>query len=313
MDAGPRLVEQERHAPGMGAVSTLRLGRGKIAGGDVQVIGIDPKLYPQVASFEWATGSSDNALQRIAGGRWLIANGIYAAQHGVSLGQRLVIDTPNGPRAYFVAAVGNDYLNAKLQTVYVSQDNLERDFNITTDLLIMGNRLPGADPNLLKAKLDTIVARYPAFKLYESAQWRNEQNATFDQTMVIFYALIAALALPSLLALVNTLAISVLSRAREIGMLRAVGSTRSQVRRMVMAESLLLSAIGTALGIISGVWLGYALVLATNSSGFFVPYYFPWGGIVATVVVGLGFGVLAALIPARSAAKLNIVDALRFE
>jgi putative ABC transport system permease protein len=112
---------------------------------------------------------------------------------------------------------------------------------------------------------------------------------------------------------VNTLAISVLARTREIGMLRAVGSTRRQVRRMVMAESLLLSAIGTALGIISGVWLGYSLVLATNSSGFIVPYSFPWDGIIATVVIGLSFGVIAALIPARSAARLNVVDALHFE
>jgi putative ABC transport system permease protein len=82
---------------------------------------------------------------------------------------------------------------------------------------------------------------------------------------------------------------------------------------MVMAESLLLSAIGTALGVISGVWLGYALVLATNSSGFIVPYVFPWGGIVSTIIIGMTFGVIAALIPARSAARLDVVEALHFE
>jgi len=311
--AGPRLAEEVRHTPGIGAVGTLRLGRGKIAGGDVQVIGIDPKTYPEVASFEWASGTTDAALPKLDTGRWILANGIYAAQHGVTLGQALEIETPNGMRTYHVAGVGNDYLNAKLSTIYVSQENLARDFNVTSDLLIMANRLPGASEKTVKSKLDAIVTDFPAFRLYESAQWRNEQLTTFDQTMVIFYALMAALALPSLLALVNTLAISVLARTREIGMLRAVGSTRRQVRRMVMAESLLLSAIGTALGVVSGVWLGYALVLATNSSGYIVPYYFPWGGIVATVIIGMTFGVIAALIPARSAAKLDVVEALHFE
>ena len=129
----------------------------------------------------------------------------------------------------------------------------------------------------------------------------------------MFDVLIAALALPSLLALMNTLAISVLARTREIGMLRAVGATRRQVRRMVMAESLLLSVIGTGLGAIAGLWLGYALVAAIGSVGWQVPYEFPWSGLRATVVVGITFGVLAAIGPARSAARLDVVAALHQE
>jgi putative ABC transport system permease protein len=312
--AGPRLAEQVRHIAGIRAVGTLRLGRGKVAGNDVQVLGIDPKAYPEVATFDWQGGSNNAVLAQLGTGRWIIANGIYAATNHVTVGQAIVIDTPNGPRTYHVAGIGNDYLNAKLSTLYVSQDNLARDFNVTSDLLIMANRLPGANPATVKAKLDAIAAQYPAFHLYESAEWKAQNVAIFNQTYVIFYGLIGALALPSLLALINTLAISVLGRTREIGMLRAVGSTRRQVRRMVMAESLLLSAIGTALGVISGIWLGYALVIATNAAaGYGVPYVFPWAGIVVTVVVGMVFGVLAALIPSRSAAKLDVVAALHFE
>jgi putative ABC transport system permease protein len=312
--AGPRLAEEVRHTPGIRAVGTMRLGRGKVNGTDVQVLGIDPKTYPTVAAFDWSPGSSNQALGQLSSGRWIITNGIYAATNHVTIGQAIVIDTPDGPRTYYVAGVGNDYLNAKLSTLYVSQDNLARDFNVTSDLLIMADRSPTADPATVLSKLDVIAAQFPAFHLYESAQWKAAQVAIFDQTYVIFYGLVAALALPSLLALVNTLAISVLARTREIGMLRAVGSTRAQVRRMVMAESLLLSAIGTALGVVAGIWLGYALVVATNAStGFNVPYAFPWSGIVVTVIVGMGFGVLAALIPSRSAARLNVVDALHFE
>ena len=96
-------------------------------------------------------------------------------------------------------------------------------------------------------------------------------------------------------------------------MLRAVGATRRQIRRMVMAESLLLSVIGTALGAISGLWLGYALVTAMGAVGWQMPYSFPWSGLIATVVVGLVFGVLAALGPARSAARLDVVAALHHE
>lgn len=311
--AGPRLTDEVRHAPGIAAVSTLRVAFGKVNGGEVQVIGIDPATYPKVANLEWNAPSTDQVYQQIQSGRWVIANGIYASQHNLTIGQALVIDTPTGTHTYHVAGIGNDYLNAKLSTIYVTQANLARDFNVSSDLLVMADRTAGADPAVTLARLKTIAGDFPAFKLYESSTWKAEQQKTFSATLVIFYSLIAALALPSLLALINTLAVSVLARTREIGMLRAVGSTRRQVKRMIMAESLLLSAIGTAFGIVAGLWLGYALVAAMATIGWPMPYYFPYGGILTTIVVGIGFGMLAALVPARNAARLNVVDALHYE
>jgi len=311
--AGPRLTDDVRAVPGIAAVSTLRVTQAKSDGGDVQVIGIDPATYLKVAAFDWNSGSSDAAVAQLGTGRWVVANGIYAAQHSLMVGQAVLLDTPNGPRTYHLAGIGNDYLNAKLSTLYTSQENLQRDFNVTADLLLMANRTAAADPDQVKAQLNRVVGDFPAFRLYESSTWRAEQMKTFSATTVIFDVLVAALALPSLLALVNTLAISVLTRTREIGMLRAVGATRRQVRRMVMAESLLLSVIGTVFGAVAGLWLGYALVVAMSAVGWQMPYAFPWSGLVATVVVGITFGVLAAIGPARSAARLDVVAALHQE
>ncbi len=311
--AGPGLAEEVRAVPGIGPVSTLRLAQAGAEDGNVQVLGIDPDQYLTVADFDWNAGSSEAAVAQLRTGRWVIANGIYATQHGLVLGQAVKLDTPNGPRTYHLAGIGNDYLNAKLSTLYTSQVNLERDFNVTADMLVLLNRTAAADADTTRALLQRVVAGYPAFRLYESESWRAEQMATFSSTIVIFDVLVAALALPSLLALVNTLAISVLSRRREIGMLRAVGATRRQVRRMVLAESLLLSAIGTGFGAIAGLWLGYALVAAMSALGWEMPYAFPWSGLIATVVVGVVFGVLASLGPARSASRLDVVQALRQE
>ena len=96
-------------------------------------------------------------------------------------------------------------------------------------------------------------------------------------------------------------------------MLRAIGATRRQVRRMVVAESLLLAAIGTAFGLLAGLYLGYVMVLGLSVSGFPVTYVFPYSGLLAAIAVGLIFGVLAALLPARQAARMEIVHALRYE
>ena len=311
--AGPRLAAELERTEGVGTVSTLRVSQGRIDGLDTQFIGIDPVTYPLVADFEWSHGSTKAAIAQLSQGRWLIANGIFAGQAGLEPGQVVSVATPNGPRTYTVAGIGNDYLNAKLATVYVSQAMLERDFNATADLLILADRTPSADPVATRDRVLTVLEDFPAFKLYEAAEWKAEQVATFEQTTIIFNVLIAALAIPSLLALLNTLAISVLARTREIGMLRAVGATRRQVKRMVVAESLLLSLIGTLFGVVAGVILGYALVLATASVGWPMPYTFPWAGVILTIVVGVVFGVIAALVPARSAANLDVVDALHHD
>jgi putative ABC transport system permease protein len=126
------------------------------------------------------------------------------------------------------------------------------------------------------------------------------------------YFIMALLALPSLIAMLNTLAIGVIERTREIGMLRAVGATRKQIRTMVVAEALLLASIGTTFGVACGLYLGYVFVSALKPI-FPLGYAFPLTGIVAAIVIGLFFGALAAIIPARQAARMNVVEALRYE
>jgi putative ABC transport system permease protein len=121
------------------------------------------------------------------------------------------------------------------------------------------------------------------------------------------------LAVPSLIAMVNTLAIGVIERTREIGMLRAVGATRKQVRTIILAEALILAAIGTAFGLLSGLYLGAMAVQAFAALGFPVDYIFPSSSLLAALAAGLLFGALAAIIPARQASRMNVVAALRYE
>jgi putative ABC transport system permease protein len=112
---------------------------------------------------------------------------------------------------------------------------------------------------------------------------------------------------------VNTLAISVIERTREIGMLRAVGATRNQIRTIVVAEALILAAIGTAFGLLAGLYLGYMSVQAFAAQGFPMEYNFAPNGLILATAAGLLFGAFAAIIPARQAARLEIIQALRYE
>lgn len=311
--AGPDLARRVGEIPGIAAVTTVRRGSSQIGETATQVVGLDPASYPQVAGLVFTAGEPERAFAQLAEGRFVIVNSLLAAQGRIAPGQTVELQTPAGAQTYEVVGVGADYLNSRVATVYISQANLAEDFGVTDDVLLMANRDPSAPAGVVEDALLGVLRDYPAFSLLSYESWRQEQVAANQTRTNILYVLMALLAIPSLLALANTLGINVLERTREIGTLRAIGSTRAQVRRVVLAESLLLSAMGTGLGILAGIWLGYALVGTMSVAGFLFAYTFPGLGIVVAAAVGLLFGVLAALLPARRAARLNIVAALRYD
>ncbi|HLF24792.1 MAG TPA: FtsX-like permease family protein [Anaerolineae bacterium] len=311
--AGADLAQAIHDTPGVETVTTLRVAQSQALGTPLQVIGIDPATYPQVVGLEFVSSIHEQAYAEIGAGRAIILNGIFTGRNNVQPGDTITLETPEGPRDYRVVAIGTDYLNAKAATGFISQANLAADFNETSDVLLMANKASGADAASVRAALDRVVERYPAFTLFETTEWRASQTGTFASVIGALYFLMVALALPSLIALINTLAINVIERTREIGMIRAVGSTRRQVRRMILAESLLLAGLGIAFGILAGLWMGYSLVGAMGLVGFNLTYFFPAASVLVAIAVGLIFGVLAALIPARQAAKLDIVTALHYE
>ncbi len=311
--ASNELVADVRDVAGVDTVATLRVAKARVNDAAVQVIGIDPVDYPKVATFEFSGSGQTSDIGTLAKDRRLIANGIFAAQNGISVGQDVRVTTINGDKTYQVAAIGSDYLNAKLGTVYISQERLKEDFGTENNAMVLMNTMPAADLTTVQRQLGRLVVAYPQLTLYDTLTFREEQAATLATTMIGMYGLVVVLAIPTLLALLNNLAMSVIARTREIGMLRAVGSTRSQIRRMVMAEALLLAGVGVTFGVVSGVALGYAMVEAMNNIGFKMPYSFPLSGIVAGVVIGFAFSLVAAIIPSRTAAKLDIVAALHYE
>lgn len=311
--AGPELLQTLRKIPDVASVSSLRIGKTVIKGMPVQAVGIDPVSYPQVSGLIFSQGDERTTYADLAAGRNVVANGIFASQNSVHVGDVLNLETLSGSVPYRVVAIAFDYLNAKLATVYISQQNLATDLGGSGDVLLMASLAPGGDEAAVRVALADAIKPYSGFSLIEAAPWRKAQREAFTGAMSLLVLLLAALAAPSLIALTNTLAINVIERTREIGMIRAVGGTQRQIGRMVLAESLLLSATGVAFGILSGLWLGYVLVGAMNVAGFLMRYYFPYTGILLTVALGMLFGVGAAVLPARQAAKLDIVTALHFE
>jgi len=311
--ANENLAERLRAVDGVAAVSTIRFAATALDDKPISLLEIDPASFPQVAGLDFQAGDGQTAYSELAGSRSLILNRIIAAQTGLKVGDTVTLTTPEGEQTYRVAAVAGDYLNSKTPAAYVSQANLAADFHKTDDIFIQLNLAPGADRAAVEPKLKAIVADYPQFRFVSGQAFYDENRRLMEASFSVLYVLFAVFALPSLIAMLNTLAISVIERTREIGMLRAVGATQKQVRRMVLIEALLLAALGTAFGLLAGLYLGYLLMSALTAGGYPVTYSFPLAGLLAAIAIGLLFGVLAALLPARQAARMEIVKALRYE
>jgi putative ABC transport system permease protein len=312
MGTGPEFSERLQAIKGVGDISTLRFAASAVNSLPVSLLGINPETYPRVSGLDFLEGD-ESAYEDLAGGRAMIINGSFLmAFPGIQVGDQVELATANGSQTYTIVAVGSDLLNAKVTTAFISQANLAADFGRTDDIFIQFNLQPGVELEDVDSRIRDVAADYPQFTVLAGKSYIDQMLQLLKVVFVGMYFLLAFLALPSLIAMINTLAISVIERTREIGMLRAVGATRKQIRRMVVAEALLLAAVGTAFGIFSGMYLGYVIVDAMSTM-FPITYMFPLSGILGGIAIGLIFGALAAVIPARQAAKMDVVAALRYE
>ena len=307
------LAEKLRAVPGVEVVSTMRYAVGSANGQQFSMLGIDPAEYTQVASLTFIEGDPTSAYAAMEREQAVIVNGILAAASGYEVGDTIQLSTPRGLKDYLVAGIAGDYLNAKVMTAYISHTNLLRDYHKDEDIFYQINLKEGADEKAVEQRLGKLLSKYPQFKLISGKGYFEENKQLFDAMFYFYFVLLGILTAPSLLALLNTLSIGVIERTREIGMLRAIGATRKQVRRMVVLESLLLALVGTLFGLLAGLYMGYVMILGMKVGGFPVEYSFPYQGLIAAVITGLVFGLIAASIPSRQAERMEIVQALRYE
>jgi ABC-type antimicrobial peptide transport system permease subunit len=159
------------------------------------------------------------------------------------------------------------------------------------------------------AALDESLADFPNAKAQTRDEFVDNQISALNNILNILYVLLALSVIVSLFGIVNTLVLTVFERTREIGMLRAVGMTRRQVRRMIRHESVITALIGGALGIVLGVVLGALLVARVE----FIEFALPTGQIVVFAIMAIIVGIIAAIFPARRAARLDPLQALQYE
>jgi putative ABC transport system permease protein len=201
-------------------------------------------------------------------------------------------------------------LDPLLAPIGISRETFEAAFERPQDIFtfISTGRGVSADAT---SRLVSAIKPYLQAKLQTLGQFRNSRSKDIRSTLVMVYALLAMTVLVSLLGMVNTLVLSVMERRRELGLLRAVGMTRRQTRRMIRHESVITALIAAALGLPLGILL--AALVTHALSDIRVAFAVPGPALALLVLSATLAGVLTAIFPARRAARLNVLDALHYE
>ena len=177
------------------------------------------------------------------------------------------------------------------------------------DLKIAVALRDGIDLEAGRAAVESVTDGNPLAEVQDRDEFREAAGANVDMLLNLIYALLALAVIIALLGITNTLALSILERTRELGLLRAVGMTRNQLRATVRYESVIIALLGTTLGLAIGVVFGWAFVQAMSDIGVSA-FAIPVGQLGVVVLVAAIAGVLAALLPARRAARLNVLEAI---
>jgi putative ABC transport system permease protein len=289
--------------------SSVRSDRARIAGSDVDVSGIEPETIGRFYRFRWAAG--EDPLARL-GQNGAIVQKAFAAEHGLDVGSGLSMRTPDGRTAKLEVRAISDppELDPLLGPVNISRATFDAVFpqrrNSYTFVELDGH----ATATSTKA-LNRSLADYPDAKLMTWSEFEQDRIDGFSTFLSLLYVLLALSIVVSLFGMVNTQVLSVFERTRELGMLRAVGMTRRQTRRMVRHESVITGLIGAALGIPLGLILAAFVTRALSRYG--VEYSIPTGTLEAFAIVAILAGVISAVWPARRSARLNVLKALQYE
>ncbi len=292
-------------APGVERVSAIRADRGKIGTANVGVNGVDPATILGLYHFEWKQGS-DATLDKLGNGGAIVKQA-FAKKHDLAMGERFTLRAPNGKpvRLTVVGVYQPPRVMELLGGVVISQETFDRTFPRPSNSLALIEGSP------TQAGVDKALAAFPDAKAQTNAEYVKSQSSFIDTMLNLLYVLLALSVVVSLFGMVNTLVLSVFERTRELGMLRAVGMTRRQARRMVRHESVITALIGAALGLPLGIMLAAAVTHALGKYG--VTFSVPVASLVVFTVAAMIAGILAAIAPARRASRLNVLEALQYE
>ena len=288
-------------------VTELRASSILIGSSSQQITALDPTTAQATVSLDMSSGDQNS----ISATNTAIVDAAEASSRNLHVGSVVTVGFPEG--ADVAMRIGGVYKqNAIAQGYLVSLSTLQPYVSSGNDDALLVNAAPGVSVQEAESSLKSELKQFPLVTGMSRAEYRDYTGKQIDSFLNLITGLLFLALVIAVLGIVNTLALSVLERTREIGLIRALGMTRGQTRSMVRWESVLISLIGAVLGLVVGVGIGVALASALHNLGI-DHVAVPGGNLLYYAVVAGLFGVLAAIFPALRASRLDVLQAIYAE
>jgi putative ABC transport system permease protein len=294
--------------PGVQAIANVRGGDAEIFGSVHRSTAVNPG-GADIFNINWLHGGT-NAVIAGLGKNGAFVDENFAKTHHLTIGSPLTLTAPTGQsvdltvHGIFKPPTGG----SPFGPVTISDTTWDSIYDSPMNIYSFV-RMHGGESAAAQAALEKQLKAFPDAKVQTKEQFINNQISGLNAILNVLYVLLALSVIVSLFGIVNTLVLTVFERTRELGMLRAVGMTRRQVRRMIRAEAVITSLMGGVIGIFLGAVLGGLLAARINS----IVFVLPWEQLIIFAIAAIVVGLLAAIFPARRAGKLNVLEALQYE
>jgi putative ABC transport system permease protein len=304
-------IDAARGVDGVSTVSSITYATGALPDGgqNVRVAAVDPSTLGQVLALTFKSGGP--GVLGGLGPRDAIVDENFARDQGLKVGDTLRLRTPLERTATF-RVVGTVEGELDLLGKAIVDESATRQFGRLQPSFALARLEPDASPKEVQKEMEgAIEKRYPTVEVQNQSQLKDQQEEQVNQLLGLVYALLSLAVIVSLFGIVNTLALSIHERTRELGMLRAVGMSRRQVRTMVRYEAVITALIGAILGTVLGVVFAALVSRPLADEGFALSYPIPT--LILLLVLAALAGVVAAIGPARRASRLDVLRALAYE
>ncbi len=295
---------------GVATVAALRTSAGKLVprGTKVGVRGVDPTTTAALYKLPISSGPSD-AISQLGLVNTILAKN-FAKDHKLKVGSSLMLRTPTDQVVPLRVVGLSDDSTGVSTDVMISNALIQSKFGVTRDDIVFVGYEPGANEKAVTARLKATLDReFPETHTLTNKEFKDQQAGQINQLLSIIFALLGLAIVVSLFGIVNTLVLSITERTRELALLRAIGTSRRQVRRMIRGESVIIAMIGSILGTV----LGVALAVLVSRPLPELKFSLPIGSIIVVLILGALAGVFAAIWPARRASKLDVLTSLSHE
>jgi putative ABC transport system permease protein len=301
----PALAQRLNGLPQVSAATGVGTGIAEAFGKVEQMSAVDPHTAGRIFHVSPVAGS----ISALGQGDIAVYKDVATAHH-LRIGSAVpVLFRDAGRRTLRVALIYGDSMAAPAPRYFLGTPAYDAYFAQHYDSQIVVQKAPGVGAAAALAAVRAVATRYSGTSVMDQAAFKTEKAKPVNQMLMLVYALLALAVLIALLGIGNTLALSIFERTRELGVMRAVGMTRGQLRATIRWESAIIALQGTFLGLLVGVFFGWALVLAMKNQGITV-FSIPVLSLVIMVVLAGLAGIAAAILPSRRAAKLNILRAI---